>query len=125
MSEVDWAATRLAPLGCDEIAIHDDGDGLEIVVYPDAASRDARRGMLGKYKLSFPDDIIGVIAVANAALPDDDPRKFAHADVYDLRALIADLRAGNDLTRLTERTARLAAFADALESYLPPSPSQE
>lgn len=62
-----------------------------------------------------------LIAVANAALPDSDPRKFT-------RATIAMLRRKADVFHPTPespmlgrmRDTELDAFADALESYLPP-----
>lgn len=51
-----------------------------------------------------PDDLAAVIGFANAALPDSDPRKITRKHVELLRETVAPLR----------------AFADALESYLPP-----
>lgn len=64
-----------------------------------------------------------IIALANAALPDGDARKFTHLDVEALRetarvqerALAAAMGPGTD--NYIERLRRLAA---ALESYLPP-----
>ncbi len=35
--------------------------------------------------IDFPDDLCALIALANAALPDDDPRKITRADVTALR----------------------------------------
>lgn len=44
-------ADRITPLSCPEIAIHDDGDGLEIVIYPDAEAQSARRDLISKHKI--------------------------------------------------------------------------
>lgn len=68
-------------------------------------------------------DIAKLIALANAALPSDDPRKFTHLDVEALRetarveerALYTVMGPGRD--NYIERLRRLA---DVLESYLPP-----
>lgn len=58
-----------------------------------------------------------LIAVANAALPDDDPRKITRAKLEALRslAIMHETARGADVT--DERR-----FIDALESYLPPAP---
>jgi hypothetical protein len=67
-----------------------------------------------------------VIALANAALPDSDPRKITRKHIAMLR------EAGRQRDSLSppylditlDDAAELLAFADALESYLPPaSPS--
>ena len=68
-----------------------------------------------------------IIALANAALPDDDPRKLTRAkvrmlrvaaDVLDALAKDTDVRAAG-VERLMA-AAYLRNHADALESYLPP-----
>lgn len=50
-----------------------------------------------------------LLALANAALPDDDPRKITREWLNSLRSLAADLP-----------EPELADIANALESYLPP-----
>jgi hypothetical protein len=68
---------------------------------------------------------VQAIALANAALPDDDPRKITREWVIDIRD-IADSLAGEiaewvgDSPRTEAQIARLRGYADALESYLPP-----
>jgi hypothetical protein len=65
-------------------------------------------------------DLAIVIALANAALPNEDPRKITHDDVFVLRQLPAFMRGlgmGND----PEGGARaVTALAAKLASYLPP-----
>lgn len=56
-----------------------------------------------------------LIAVANAALPDDDPRKITWGMVSDLRQAAARLVRTGD-----HRGVDLAGHADALASYLQP-----
>lgn len=55
----------------------------------------------------------GAIALANAALPDDDPRKITRERVNILRELWAECP--------YEYQTALRELADALESYLPPA----
>ena len=55
------------------------------------------------------------IAVANAALPDTDPRKITREMVATLRDVTAPGSASG-----FETNAELTSLADALESYLPP-----
>lgn len=57
--------------------------------------------------------IPGLIALANAALPDDHPAKITRADVENLRALL-----GGDAWAVAK--ADIRRLADALASYLPP-----
>lgn len=64
--------------------------------------------------------IPAVLALANAALEDDDKRKITREWVAELRELVTLLRDGSDIPRLAERTAVLSDAADALASYLPP-----
>lgn len=65
--------------------------------------------------------IPALIALANAALPDDDPRKITRSTVNELRAVAAQLPTmgagpnGEDIP-----DPDLSHLADALESYLPP-----
>jgi hypothetical protein len=58
--------------------------------------------------------LTALIAMANAALSDDDPRKFTRAHLDALRAA-ADEKNGDG----SENTERLRQLANALESYLP------
>jgi hypothetical protein len=70
----EWAQTRIEPISLNgTLVVHDDGDGLEVVTYEtpgDVAT-------MAKFKIDTwdRDGIAGVIALANTALPDDDPRK--------------------------------------------------
>jgi hypothetical protein len=57
------------------------------------------------------------IAIANAALPDSDPRKITREKIALLRIPHLSTVDGDPAAYPTEE---LAAFADALESYLPP-----
>lgn len=64
-----------------------------------------------------PDDrssVAQMIAVANAALPDSDPRKITRKTVVMLRESSEDDHAAY------VNFGKLRALADALESYLPP-----
>jgi hypothetical protein len=74
------------------------------------------------YGKDKPEDLRALIALANAALPDDDPRKITRAGVTAMRDDAAKLRArslnGDDDLFLI--AWRLSLLADALESYLPP-----
>jgi hypothetical protein len=62
--------------------------------------------------------LASLIALANAALPDSDPRKITRARVDALRFAASSLRheCGSD----DEDARDVEAIADALESYLPP-----
>jgi hypothetical protein len=57
-----------------------------------------------------------IIALANAALPDDDPRKVTHETVRALRSAGWAL----DGAHQTDHGDRVRRVADVLESYLPP-----
>lgn len=63
-----------------------------------------------------PQDLPALIALANAALPDDDPRKITREMVGDLDSC-ASWAEGEGQRDLADRVRR---FAAALESYLPP-----
>ena len=64
-----------------------------------------------------PHELPGLIALANAALPDDDPRKLRREHIAALRdATVRDVIGDED----REQTNILRNLADALESYLPP-----
>lgn len=61
-------------------------------------------------------DFAALIALANAALPDSDPRKLTPAKILLLREAVRYF----STTPYREWSMGLAEFADALESYLPP-----
>lgn len=76
-----------------------------------------------------------LIALANAALPDSDPRKITRETVRRLSALAGHLENVNDMSQeigdgyapdvwqsaeMEQGITLLRAIADALESYLPP-----
>lgn len=69
-------------------------------------------------------DLPRLIALANAALPDPDPRKITREWIEVIRAAARDAVCGIEdasLVQAAERHAMaLTAIADALESYLPP-----
>ena len=80
----------------------------------------------GSVVLDLPDKHTpAALALANAALPDTDPRKITREWVADIRERADDL-AGEiaewvgDSPRTEAQIARLRRIADALESYLPP-----
>jgi hypothetical protein len=62
-----------------------------------------------------PEAIAPAIALLNAALPNEDPRKITREKIARLRSLlqVSDDYAGDDFDES-------GAFLDALESYLPP-----
>lgn len=66
------------------------------------------------------DELPQVIAFANAALPDSDPRKITRETVATLRNHAYYSKHGDAHGRLAMTADALAALADALESYLPP-----
>lgn len=72
---------------------------------------------IGKVEAPF------VIALANAALPDDDPRKITPALVEYLRTAAHDAEARHDESGEMsdyEEQQQLLAWAEAISSYLPP-----
>jgi hypothetical protein len=77
------------------------------------------RGIDGPHYLAV------LIARANAALPDEDPRKIRREHVRLLRDAADALPEEGRATALGLDTnaSRLHEFADALESYLPPVPA--
>jgi hypothetical protein len=62
-------------------------------------------------------DMARLIALANAALPDTDPRKITRAMVERLYGLANVLR---DVHRMNIDAEQCESLADALASYLPP-----
>ena len=70
-----------------------------------------------------------LIALANAALSDDDPRKITREWVAELRTTASEIdvqlrnphwRMADDRSLAVHRARTLRTMADALESYLPP-----
>lgn len=104
----EWREERFEPLSVDCIAIHDDGDGLEIVIYPSADALATRSGLIGKYKLS------GVDRHALAALAlFGQPFGFTHADVTNVRMM-----ANED--HWTDGGAAIRSAAERIAALLPP-----
>lgn len=66
------------------------------------------------------DDYPRLIAVANAALPDSDPRKITRAMVVELRKRALGHPLGYGEWSKNPPDPELTKIADALESYLPP-----
>lgn len=60
------------------------------------------------------------IALANAALPDSDPRKITWAMVQMIRTLAEEHQDDGDYDEMVAHIAAGNAIADALASYLPP-----
>ena len=58
------------------------------------------------------------MAVANDALSDDDPRKITREKIEMIRAAANSV--ADEVVEGSHRVTDLRAFADALESYLPP-----
>jgi hypothetical protein len=65
-------------------------------------------------------DAVKVIALANAALPDSDPRKITREKILLVRSAIVHEPYAGSSSPNPDGAAALQAFADALESYLPP-----
>lgn len=125
----EWKERRVRFVGLPELVLHDDGDGMELVVY----AGDCIWEKL-KFNQAPAIDLPSLIALANAALPDSDPRKITREDVEVLRSAAEDLEHACEYGRwcrwcidhslgLANRV-RLKRLADALESYLPPEPSE-
>lgn len=118
----EWAAGRAELLeggdGVQDVIVLDSGpDRIEWVGLPARTLSDGRVML----RTSFPDDLAIVIALANAALPDGDPRKITRANVVDLgdAATQIEEEGGGGHVWRAEHVARLRQFADALDSYLP------
>jgi hypothetical protein len=114
----EWAQTRIEPISLNgTLVVHDDGDGLEVVTYEtpgDVAT-------MAKFKIDTwdRDGIAGVIALANTALPDNDPRKLMAADVAALDEAI--MYVGPLADREEPLRAELTALRDKLAALLPPN----
>jgi len=111
----EWAAWRIEPLSLKgQLVVHDDADGLEIVTYENPGDV---AGM-AKFKIDTWDrgGIAGVMALANHALPDDDPRKITRADVENLRD---EARAQREQYSDEHMGLWLDGLADKLAALLP------
>ena len=65
-------------------------------------------------------NIATIIALANHALPDDDPRKITHALVATLRQYSGDLSRMELPAHYADATRRIWEIAEVLDSLLPP-----
>lgn len=114
----EWGAMRVEFVGLPDLVFHDDGDGMELVACGDDGSA------LEKWKFNVaPDiDLPALIALANAALPDDDPRKITREWVREICYAAEAAAWGDGAQNESDRQAAAAlnAIAAALESYLPP-----
>ena len=76
------------------------------------------------YGKDKPEDLRALIALANAALPDDDPRKITREKIATLREMVGyaagAYTSSGESEDLKADEAFLSPFLDALESYLPP-----
>ena len=68
--------------------------------------------------VSGPDEVFSLIALANDALPDSDPRKLTHAKAQLLRDLTADMWRGH---RAAEQREALVILAETISALLPPT----
>lgn len=68
--------------------------------------------------VSGPDEVFSLMALANDALPDGDPRKLTHAKAQLLRDLTADMWRGH---RAAEQREALVILAQTISALLPPS----
>jgi len=67
--------------------------------------------------VSGPDQVFSLMALANDALPDSDPRKLTHAKAQLLRDLTAALWSGH---RAAEHREALVILAQTISALLPP-----
>lgn len=113
LTEQEWRDGRVQFVGLPELVFHDDGDGMEFVVRaPDGTISEKL-----KFSLAPDVDLPALIALANASLPDSDPRKITREWVRELRGVAEDYEyRGLDPNPYDT----LRGIADALESYLPP-----
>ena len=98
----EWERRRSGAVAIDQI-----GDEVHVVVTdPD--------GQL--VSVSDPDEIFALIALANDALPEDDPRKITKGLAFDLRVAVEALRTA----QFAGLASRLEQRARVLEALLPP-----
>jgi hypothetical protein len=94
-----------------------DGSGRGVTV----ERQDASTG-IEQVDVYHPSAVRVLIAVANAALPSDDPRKITREMIENIRQA-GDYSGGHFAPDGKEMMdALIARIADALEAYLPPSP---
>lgn len=94
-----------------------DGTSFDAAVYGQRAELDGNMLTISDTEWG-PRAIPALIALANAALPDDDLRKITRERVAELRSALGCFQA--DRGRLPDDAAT-ERFLDALESYLPPA----
>lgn len=91
-------------------------DGAFVFLESDAGGMRNHRTRLGE------DDLPRVIALANAALSDSDPRKITRGDIGAIRASLSQQHFDStDDQYMTPETRTFARVLAALESYLPPA----
>jgi hypothetical protein len=124
----EWNTGRLASVSASDIIVHDDGDGLEIVVYPDEAARDSRQGLSSKHKIKDWDTSArhGLAALALYG----QTFGFTREDVKACRSAAARYAAlardaastGSEVQRGAFQviSAQSASLADRIEALLPP-----
>lgn len=59
----EWTEKRFTTIAL-PMVVHDDGDGIEFVAYPDFPNREQRKNLSEKYKFSLPADLHGIAALA-------------------------------------------------------------
>lgn len=112
-----------------ETIVQHEGDGraVELLCYDQAAWLSENMVTISDTEWG-PRALPGLIALANAALPDDDPRKITWAMVDAIRKSSHDIEAEHDTPGsplyddyvLWEQFTALDGSADVLASYLPP-----
>ena len=99
----EWKNRRCGPVSLDRV----DGEVHVVVTDPDGEI----------VSVSGPAEVFALMALANDALPDGDPRKLTRASVRLLRELTTDCWAGH---RAAKEREALAQLARSLEALLPP-----
>lgn len=98
----EWAERRSGVVSLDAVF------NSEYVVIQDADG--------DRVTVSGPNEIFALIALANDALPDGDPRKITHADVAELEKASGQI----EYDPLHFDTVRIGRLAQALAAMLPP-----
>ena len=99
----EWKYRRCGAVSIDYV----DGETHVVVTDPDGEI----------VSVSGPEEVFALMALANAALPDGDPRKFTREKARILLAVAADTWAGH---RAAEDRDALATVARTIEALLPP-----
>lgn len=100
----EWTHRRCGAVSLDSV----DGETHVVVTDPDGEI----------VSVNGPAEVFALMALANDALPDGDPRKITRETVKLLHALTADTWAGH---KAAEQRAALAQLARALTALLPPT----